>query len=436
MDHLTALLSNVFAFVFSLGVIIFVHEAGHLLVAKAFGMRVLTFSLGFGRRLWGVRRGETDYRVSLVPLGGYVKLGGENPEEATGDPREFSNRPRWQRVFVYLAGPTMNVLLAILLIAVVFMVGIEVPDLQTIPPVLGTVEAGSSAAAAGLEPGDRVVAVERRPVTRWQDVAFAMMTSPERPVALTVERGERRFAATVVPAKVPRYEFGDSAGMYPVVLPRVSQVLPGSPGERAGFAAGDELRAVDGRPVRDTQDFVAYVDGKAGQEVAVEVRRGERTLVLPVVPADQGGQGQIGLMIGVFQRYGPARALLESVRYNASITRQTFVVLGKIVTGRLAAKSALSGPIEIAALSGAAARSGFKNLIYLMGFISISIAILNLLPVPILDGGQIAILLVEGAMRRDLSLRLKERIQQVGFVLLVALMVMVLYFDLVKNLAR
>lgn len=429
MDFLT----NALAFVFALGVIIFVHELGHLLMAKAFGVRVDTFSLGFGKRLGGFRRGETDYRVSLVPLGGYVRLGGEDPESRTGDPREFLYKPRWQRVLVYLAGPAMNVVLAILLIAIVFMIGIEVPDLQEIPPVVGTVEAGSSAAVAGLAPGDRIVEVNGRAVARWQEVGFAMMTAPEKPVALGVERDGRRLDVEVVPRKVPRYEFGDTAGLYPVVLPRISQVLPGGPAEQAGFAIGDEVRAVDGQPVTDPQSFVAHIEQHAGEEVRVEVRRGTESVVLTVVPRDQGGKGKIGVGVGVFQRYGPVRALRESVRYNVNVVRQTLAVLGKIVSRELAAKSALSGPLEIAALSGAAARSGFKNLLYLMGFISISIAVLNLLPVPILDGGQIAVLLVEGLMRRDLSLRFKERINQVGFVLLVALMVMVLYFDVVKS---
>ena len=431
------LLSNVVAFVFALSVIISVHEAGHLLAAKAFGIRVLVFSLGFGKRLWGFRRGDTEYKVSLLPLGGYVKLGGEEADDASGDPREFVNRPRWQRVLVFLAGPAMNVLLAILLIAAVFMVGIEVPDLQRIPPVLGTVEEGSRAAAAGLLPGDRIVAVDGRQVDRWQDVGFAMMTSPERPLQLTVERapGAEPFTATVTPARVPRYEFGDSAGMYPVVLPRVTRVLPATPAESAGFAIGDELRAVDGRPVADPPDFIAYIEAHAGQKVEVEIEREGEILVLPVVPADQDGKGKIGVNLGVFQRYGPVRALVESVRYNAGVTRQTLVVLGKIVTGKLAAKSALSGPIEIAALSGAAARSGFKNLVYLMGFISISIAILNLMPLPLLDGGNVFILCLEGLLRRDLSLPLKERINQVGLVLLVMLMVAVIYFDVIKRVA-
>src|SRR5258706_6964541 len=153
MTHFTDILTNLLAFAFALGVIIVVHEAGHLMVAKAFGFRVLTFSIGFGRRLWGFRRDDTEYRVSLVPLGGYVRLGGENPDEISDDPREFLNKPRWQRILVYLAGPAMNVLLAIVLIAGLFMAGIEVMSLPDTPPVIGGVEPGTSAAPAGAQPG-------------------------------------------------------------------------------------------------------------------------------------------------------------------------------------------------------------------------------------------------------------------------------------------
>jgi regulator of sigma E protease len=429
-------LTNVPAFIFALGVIIFVHELGHLLMAKFFGMRVDTFSLGFGKRLWGFRRGETEYRVSLVPLGGYVKLAGEEGDTPEGDPREFRAKPRWQRILVFLAGPAMNIALAIVLIAIVFMVGIEVPDLQEIPPVLGTVEADSSAAQAGVRAGDRIVEVNGKPVERWQDVGFITMTSPEKPVSLTVERGVERLAFEVVPKRVPRYEFGDTAGMFPVVLPRVSRVIPGSPAERAGFQIGDEIRATDGRAVTDPASFVGYISEHPGQPVKVEIQRGGAISTLTVEPRDDGGKGKIGVNIGVYQRYGPGRAVIESVKYNWYITRQTFAVLGKILRRELAAKSAFSGPLEIASLSGDAARAGFKNLLYLMGFISISIAILNLLPLPLLDGGNIFILLLESIGRRDFSPILKERINQVGFVLLVGLMAMVLYFDVVKIGAR
>jgi regulator of sigma E protease len=422
------------AFVFALGVIIFVHEAGHFVAARAFGMRVLAFSLGFGRKLVGFRRGETDYKIGWIPLGGYVKLSGEDPEDqATDDPRDFLNRPRLQRIVVYLAGPCANALLSILLIAGLFVVGVDIPTLQAIPTVVGTVEAGGAGAAAGIRPGDEIVAVAGQPVERWQQVAFTVMTSIGKPLAFELEREGKRVTTTVTPVKPADFEFGD-AGIYPKILPRIGSVLPGSPAQAAGLAIGDELYAVDGRPLASPGEFVDYVEARIGQPIRVELMRQGARRELTVTPADQDGKGRIGVGLTLMQKYPPGRALVESVRFNFEIARQSLAVIGKIFKREVAAKSALAGPIEIAAQSGQAARTGWKSLLYLMGVISISIGLLNLFPIPILDGGQIAILLVESVIRRDLSLAIKERIAQVGFALIVLLMVTVLWFDVSKRL--
>ena len=434
MTHLTDILTNVLAFAFALGVIIVVHEAGHLMVAKAFGVRVLTFSVGFGRRLWGFRRGETEYRVSLVPLGGYVRLGGENPEEVSDDPREFLNKPRWQRILVYLAGPAMNVVLAVVLIAGLFMAGIEVMNLPDTPPLIGGVEPGTSAAQAGLQRGDLIARIKGRAVGDWNEVVFALIASPDRPVPLTVRRGQRTFTAVVTPKRVPRYDMGDFAGLLPSIRPQIIKVLDGTPAAAAGFRSGDEIRGVDGRPILDSKAFVDAIAGRAGQRIEVQVVRDGQLLIVPVVPRNEGGAGKIGVQIGFYQRYGPAKAIVESVRYNVQTVEDTFRIIGKIFSRELSAKGALAGPLEIAKQSGAAARRGFKELLLLMGFISLSIAIMNLMPIPILDGGQIFILAVEGVIRRDLSLRFKEVISQVGFVMILLLMFVVIWFDLMKNL--
>lgn len=433
VDSATGILVNLLAFGFALGVIISVHEAGHLLVAKLFAVRVHAFSIGFGPRLWGFRRGETDYRLSLVPLGGYVRLGGENPEEATGDPREFLSKPRWQRILVYLAGPAANLLLAILLVAAVFMAGADIPNLE-VPAVIGEVIEGSTAEKAGLVAGDRIVAVDGEAADTWKEVSLELMTSVDRPVALTVLRGEERFGATVTPQQLPGENIGDLAGLVPQLLPTVTTVEADSPAAAGGLRAGDQIRRVDGKPVPSVDDFVAYVSARAGRVIQLEVMRGSRTLELPVTPREVGGGGRIGVGLGYFQRYGFIDSFVQSARYNWTLVRDIFDVLGKIFSREVSAKSALAGPIEIAAYSGAAARVGFKQLLYLMGFLSVSIAVVNLLPIPILDGGQIVILGVESAMRRDLSLRFKEVIAQVGFVLIMLLMLTVIYFDLSKNL--
>lgn len=430
MDFLT----NTLAFIFALGLIIFVHEAGHLLVAKAFDVRVLAFSLGFGKRLFGFQRGETEYRVSILPLGGYVRLGGENPDEVSDDPREFLNKPRWQRILVYLAGPAMNVVLAILIMTVLFTAGAAVSiNAGESEPVVGIVVDGSPAAEAGLLPGDRLLEIKGSPVERWQDFAVTTSLAPEERLPLAYERDGRRIDTTITPAKVEPYGIGD-AGAYPRQLPRVIQVVPGKPAAAAGFQEGDELTTVAGRALSDHSDFVSYLEEHPGEAIAVGVRRGGEPLVLEVTPADEDGLGKIGVMVGYYVEYSVGEAFVESMKFNWNVTTTTLGILGKIVTGQVSAKNAVSGPIDIASLSGEAARTGAKSLFFLMAVISVSIAIFNLLPIPLLDGGQIFILLVETVRGRDLSLTLKERIHQVGFVLILMLMAAVILLDISKRL--
>ncbi|HEX3126192.1 MAG TPA: RIP metalloprotease RseP [Thermoanaerobaculia bacterium] len=428
------LLIPILSFVFALGVIIVVHEAGHLLVAKAFNVKVLTFSVGFGRKLWSVQRGETEYRVAAVPLGGYVRLGGENVEEATGnDPREFLSKPRWQRILVYLAGPVMNVILSIAIFAGLFMVGIEVTNLTSVPPVIGEVDPGSSAAKAGLHRGDEIVAVKGQPVKDWMKVMMELVTSADRPVPLDVKRGEKILKVEVTPKRNPRDDSGDLAGLNPLFRPQITQVLKDSPAQAAGFRPGDEVRTVAGKPVALDRDFVAMISKRANQPTEIQVMRDGRLLTLNVTPRLDGKEGRIGVGIGLFQRYSPGHAIIQSVRYNIQVVAGTFYVIGKIFTREVSAKSALSGPIGIAQATGEAARMGFKQLLYMMGLLSISIAVMNLLPIPILDGGQISILMVEEVIRRDLPLRMKEVISQIGFLMIILLMFVVIWFDLLKT---
>jgi regulator of sigma E protease len=429
------ILLKIVSFVFALGVIIVVHEAGHLLVAKSFGVRVLTFSVGFGRRIWGVQRGETEYRVSAVPLGGYVRLSGENPEEATNDPRDFLSKPRWQRILVYLAGPAMNVVLAIFIFAGLFMIGMEIPHLPDVPAIVGTVEPGSSAARAGITRGDRILAVNGKEVENWQQVLMALITSPAHSqVRIALEHDGHRLDKVVVPQELEKQGIRDTGGLSPLLRPQITRVFPDSPAEAAGLRVGDEVWSIDGLPVADSRDFVADIEKRAGQKVEFEIGRDGRPLRLTVTPRNENGVGKIGVGVGVYQKYGPLRAFSASVRYNVLIVQETISILGKVITGEVKAKSAFAGPLEIANQAGEAAQRSFKDLIYLMGFLSISIAFMNLLPIPILDGGQILILFIEEVIRRDLSLQVKEVVSQVGFFMILALMVTVIYFDVVKRL--
>ncbi len=433
MEFLTNSVSSLLSFIFLLGVVIFVHEAGHMLVAKAFGVRVLTFSLGFGKRLWGFTRGETDYRVAAIPLGGYVKMSGELAGEEGDDPADFLNKPRWQRFLVYLAGPAMNAVLSVFVVAIVFMVGIAVPASQDIAARVGYVIHGSPAEAAGLESGDQILEVNGESVELWDEVQALLMTSNAEPVQLRVERGSESFEAQVTPSPIPGHHLSDTGGILPEELLTVTELVPDKPAIKAGLQTGDILRTMDHQPVASFPVFVEYISARPGQEILLDVERDGASLVLAVTPENLDGLGRIGLRAGNYQRYGFGKAFVESVRHNIWIVRQTGFVLSQIFTRRISAEKAVSGPIEIATISGQAAREGFRYLLYLMGVISISIGLMNLLPIPVLDGGQIFILGIEGIIRRDLPLKAKEVINQVGFVLIMLIMLSVIFFDLKKK---
>ncbi len=430
------ILSNILAFLFAAGVIIFMHELGHFVVGRMFGVRVRTFSLGFGKKIWGFERDGTDYRVAAIPLGGYVSFAGQDPSIQTDDPGAFLNHPRWHRIAIYLAGPAMNIALSVALIAAVFMVGIDVPNTRDVSTEVGTVLEDSAGAEAGLREGDLIRSIDGEEVMDWQAVSMAIITSPERPLALEVERGGDRLTMTLTPREIPREQLGD-AGIYPAAPVRVYSVVKDSPADRAGLTFGDALIAVDDRAVASPQSFQELVRPRAGEDITLQIEREGLPLEVQLAPERQeDGTGLVGVTIREFhfQRFGPIEALAQSARYNWDVTVQIFDFLGKLFERRISAQSALGGPIQIATYSGAAARRSFKDLVFFMALLSLNLFIFNMLPLPVLDGGQILILLIEGTLRRDLSLQMKERMIQVGLVAIVALMALALYFDLQRSL--
>ncbi len=429
------ILSNILALLVVIGVIIFVHELGHFLAARLFGIRVRVFSIGFGARLWGFRRGDTEYRLAIVPLGGYVAFSGIDPSNPTGDAGDFITRPRWQRMVVLLAGPAANVVLSIVLIAVALVAGTELAGPRGLSTEIGAVAAESAAFEAGLQAGDTILRLDNEDVSDWREVANIVLMSPEQRLAVDYERDGRTLRTVLVPRRIPRHELGD-AGMYGSLLPRVREVAAGTPAARAGIRYGDTLYAVDGHPIADADDFRRLVEPSAGEEVSIEIGRGDERFAVRLVPADEGGVGRAGILISHFsyQRVRPGAALIESARINWEIATEIFGFLGGLVERRVSPRSALAGPIEIARISGQAARRSFNDLVFLTALISLNICILNLLPIPLLDGGQLAILLFESVMRRDLSVHVRNLVTRFGLVVLFGIMMFALYFDLVKNL--
>ena len=448
MNVLVSSLSTLIAFIFVLGLMIFVHEFGHFIAAKWLKIRVDVFSLGFGTRLFGFRRGDTDYRVCVLPLGGYVKLAGENPEEAiTGNPDEFLTRPKHQRLLVYFAGPVMNILLAILFLAVNYMAGIEMPQYLREKPMIGQALPESPAAKAGLQSGDLVLSVEGKKLATWKDLQIAVGTNPNRELEFVILRKQEELHVKMTTQSAGRGEIG-IAGFVPYLLhPTVDQVEPSSPADKAGVHKGDVILRIRGEQQIAEEQYaqIALIHSSEGKELEVTLKRGEELLTCAVFPTrmsvpstlSYNGQGRIGISFrvpSVVERYGPLISLRESLRRNYEITLLTFELLGKLLTGKASLK-VMSGPIDIAVYSGEAARMGPLALIGFIALISLQLGVFNLLPIPILDGGQIFLLLLEGLIRRDLSLKVKEQIAKVGFVMLIMLMSVVIFNDLSKHMS-
>jgi regulator of sigma E protease len=432
------MLMSLLAFVFVLGVLIVLHEAGHFAAARLLGAPVEVFSVGFGKRLWGFERGGTDYRLSAVPFGGYVRIVGLGPDESDvvgGSHSSSALLPRWQRALILLAGPLTNVAAAVVFLGAAFMAGVETPVYLEQPPRIGWIDPDSPADAVDLEPNDLVRAVDGRPMPTWRELEMALLTAGGRELRLEVERGGATHEVLLTPQAVTRYQFG-YAGIAAPLDPVVVQLLPGEPAARAGIEVGDRIAAVNGEPVVQFYDLIRLISPHPNEAITLEVLRGEERRQLEVVPADVGGEGRIGIALvypSELRKLSAPAALAAGAGESVRMTRETFRVIGRLLT-RQASMRQISGPIDIARISGEAARSGFHTLIRLMGLISLQLGIFNLLPIPILDGGHLTILAFESTIRRDLPLRTKERILEVGFYLLILLFVVVMFNDIVKIL--
>jgi regulator of sigma E protease len=425
--------TNLLGFILVLGFLIFAHESGHFFVAKLFRVRVLVFSFGFGKRLFGFQRGATDYRVSLIPLGGYVRMAGDTPEEnQEGSPDEFLSRPKWQRFLILVAGPFMNVVIAIGFVAAINMVSTES---FVIPPVIGEVTPGKPAARAGLQPGDRIVAINGETIDDFMDMRLVIGMNSSTPVRVDYLRNGQRRATTMTPEK-ENSDYGPvgRAGIRPYYDTTVGRVKPGSPAARAGLRSGDRIVAVNGKPVTQIAEFDTAIVAAKGAAIGLDVVRGNGRFhgTLAAAPPDAADPYRGFIPPTKIHKLSLLPAIKDSVAQNWKMLRYTFITLGRLFRAEGSVKE-FSGPISIARISGDAVRHGWLNMIGLMALISMQLGIMNLLPIPVLDGGHIMILLVEGVARRDLSLRVKERIQQAGFAVLAALMLVVLYNDVISN---
>jgi len=438
------------AFIFILGSAVVLHEFGHFIVAKLFKIRVETFSVGFGPRLFGKKWGDTDYRVSAIPLGGYVKLGGDEsnaPIEGDGASdipaaERFDLRPRWQRVLVALAGPVMNVLTALAIpLAGALMYGVPASP----PPVVSYVAASGAAQAAGVEPGDRIVSFNGTENPKWDTIHNDALLSPGQALPLVVERGGERVPLTITPTV--HTEEGETVGFldlvpdnggYPVV---VRSVVEDGPAAQAGIQPGDHVVALNGQPLRSAEHFAIFVREHRSEPIKLTVERnGQEQEMTATARRLSDGLERLGITQGddyPLVKTALGSAALYAVRSNLEVLRLTGKALGQFFTGKRSARNTLSGPVGIYKAAGSAVeRFGWAGFFSMLAFLSLNLGVFNLLPIPVLDGGAIFLLLIEAVLATvgmKVSMGVRDRIQQVGFVMVLLLMVFVITNDLLKQ---
>lgn len=438
------------SFIFILGSAVVLHEFGHFLVAKLFKIRVETFSVGFGPRLFGKKWGQTDYRVSAIPLGGYVKLGGDEsnaPLEGDGasdipQRERFDLRPRWQRILVALAGPVMNMITALSIPLVgAMMYGVPLSP----APIVSYVASGGAAQVAGLQSGDRIVSFNGSENPEWDTIRGDALLSPGHALPLAVERNGQRVPLTITPTS--RTEEGEIIGSldlvpdnggFPVVI---RDVTPDAPAAQAGIQVGDRLVAINGQPVRSQEHVSLFIREHRSEPITLTIERnGQRQNITAMPRRLADGTERLGIgPADDFPLVKPslAAASVYAVRSNLEILRLTGKALGQFFSGQRSARNTLSGPIGIYKAAGSAVeRFGWGGFFSTLGFLSLNLGIFNLLPIPVLDGGAIFILLIEAVLAplgMKLSMRVRDRIQQVGFVMVLLLMVFVLTNDFLKS---
>ena len=439
-------MNTLIGMILALGVIILVHEWGHFIAARYFGVRVDVFSIGFGPRLFGVKRGDTDWRISAVPLGGYVRMAGQDITEIdsgeakpTGAPDELMSKPRWQRAIISFAGPAVNLVFPILLLAGYYIISGQ-PHAAYLdkPAVITGMATNSTASTAGFQSGDKIVSVNGAKVSTWEDAQKALYTgAADKPAEVVVEHnGENRELNLAVKSDPYDHPLG-----YLPIAPIIGQVVPGKPAAHAGIQTGDLVKSVDGQPIAYWDQFVDVVRGSGGKTLEVGVERKGQPVTLSVTPkqgaADPNEKNyQIGIAPEVsfaYSKVGPVEAVKSATRQTGNIIAETVGVLGKLFSGRVSVKE-LQSVVGISRAAGEAVAMGAFAIISFMALISVNLGILNLLPIPILDGGHILLLSMEGLRRRDFSLAFKERFIQVGLVFLLVVFAYVMYNDIVRQL--
>lgn len=393
-----------------------------------------TFSIGMGPKLLKKKYGETEYCLSAIPLGGYVKMKGENPDEdLTGASDELTSKSIPVRFSVFVAGPLMNILLAFVLVSSVFYIGIQMPKYLDDPPVIGWIEADSPAEEMGLQIDDLILSVGGEPVHTWEQAMLYIASTGDHALDIEVQRGNAIHTVTGTPEVIKQLGAG-YIGIQPIMKPIVGGLQAGFPAEEAGLQVDDEIIAINDQPIVHWDQLVDIVSASANQELQVTILRNGQTLQLPITPREYNDRGLLGInsqTLVVMKKYGVVESISRGVKRCWELTTMTFDILRRLVTLQASVKT-VGGPIMIAQMSGEVARQGLSEMLNFMGLVSLSLGIFNLLPIPILDGGHIFLLFVEFLNRKPLSIHKRELAQKIGLLILIPLFLFVFYNDIAR----
>ena len=448
--------TSILSFIIVLGVLIFFHEFGHFLVARLFGVGVEKFSLGFGPRLIGKKIGITDYRISAIPLGGYVKMVGEEPDAKISPaevPLSFTHKHVAKRMLIVAAGPVFNILLAIF----IFFVFFAVTGIDDIKPYIRQIQPGSVAQKAGLQVNDLILSVDGVNVDAWYDIDEAVTESEGQSLVLGVDRNGDLLEVEVAPKlkqgmdllgdSISYYDIGISA--FPELKAIVGDVSAGFPAEEAGLQKGDQIVSINGLPIENWRQMQTIISSSGGAELTITVKRDEEVFNVNLVPRHVDTKNHLGqvekrYLIGiatqpfdipeadrVTKRLSPIKATVNSIERTYSVCVLMIRSVAKMIDGSIP-KENLGGPIMIAKMAGDQAKQGFDKLVQFIAFISINLAIINLLPIPVLDGGHLLFFSIEAIIRRPVNIKVREVAQQVGLFILIMLMILVFYNDITR----